>query len=135
MIDIDEIAPQLWASQTPKLVRAYVRAQFFDPKVEDVSVEIQSWEANNQVNSMKLGWLIKKIVSIAIELGGKVVSKYDVSKDELSIHQNADASNMLPNDLYTRWAGVEAKTMEQETIGKQQRLTPMQELCRASMNK
>lgn len=121
LIDIDEIAPQLWASQTPKLVRAYhVRGQFFDPKVEDVAAKIQDWEANNQPDLMKLGWLIKKIISVAKKLGGKVVIKYDVSTDELCIHQNTNASNLLPKDLYARWTAVEAKAGGPETQGKQQ---------------
>lgn len=111
LVDIDEIAPQLWVSQTPKLVRAYhVGGQFLDPKVEDVAAKIRDWEAKHQPDLMKLGWLIKRIISIANELGGAVVIKYDVLKDELSVQQNADASNLLPKDLYARWTVVETKT-------------------------
>lgn len=120
LINIDEIAPQLWASQTPKLVRAYhFKGKFCDPEVEDVAAKIRDWEASNQTDLMKLGLLIKKIISVAKELEGKVVIKYDVLKDELSVYPRTDASKLLPKDLYARWTSVDAKTREPETQVKQ----------------
>ena len=43
-LELHEIAPQLWVSQTPKLVRAYHQKGVFQrPVVEDVAVAIKRW--------------------------------------------------------------------------------------------
>ncbi|KFZ25509.1 hypothetical protein V502_00013 [Pseudogymnoascus sp. VKM F-4520 (FW-2644)] len=48
-IKIQEVAPQLWISQTPKLVRAYHnRGTFPVPEVENVAADIKTWEEGNQ---------------------------------------------------------------------------------------
>jgi hypothetical protein len=42
-LEIQEIAPQLWVSQTPKLVRAYhQKGTFQTPVVEDIAATIKS---------------------------------------------------------------------------------------------
>lgn len=47
-IEIHEVAPQLWASQTPRLVRAYHhRGTFSVPEVEDVAADIKTGEEGN----------------------------------------------------------------------------------------
>jgi hypothetical protein len=103
-LGIDEVAPQLWVSQTPKLVRAYHHGgRFTEPKVEDVSTMIQSWEAANQSDLMKLGWLIKQIVSLAKEFGGKATVQCDVAGAKLIIQKTVDLAKILPEDLYARW--------------------------------
>lgn len=102
-LDFDEVAPQLWVSQTPKLVRAYHdRGRFLEPKVEDVSAKIQKWEADNQFDLRKLGGLIKKAVSVAKEFGGHATIRYHPVRAKLMICQNLDADKVLPEDLYIR---------------------------------
>ncbi|KND86376.1 hypothetical protein TOPH_08989 [Tolypocladium ophioglossoides CBS 100239] len=104
-LDIREIAPQLWVSQTPKVVRAYHdRGWFYEPEVEDVAIQLKSWEAANQTDLRKLGDLIKKIILVVKTGGGKATIKYDVMGDKLLI-QNVDGATMLPRDLYTKWDG------------------------------
>ncbi|KAK7214109.1 hypothetical protein V2G26_021287 [Clonostachys chloroleuca] len=78
-LTIDEVAPQLWVSQTPNLVRAYHdRGTFVEPIVEDVSYNIRRWEATNQSDLMKLGGLIEQIVQFAKNFGGKATVKYNI---------------------------------------------------------
>lgn len=48
-LEIQDVAPQLWVSQTFKLVRAYHRKGTFQgPEVEDVTALIKRWEERNQ---------------------------------------------------------------------------------------
>ncbi|KAF2873118.1 geranylgeranyl pyrophosphate synthetase [Massariosphaeria phaeospora] len=102
-LTIHEVAPQLWISQTPKLVRAYHRrGTFHDPEVEDVSAEIKRWEERNQKNLRKLGALISRIVDMAKEFGGNAVLKCDATGDRLVVAKAAE-KKFLPKDLYAKW--------------------------------
>ncbi|KAG5972503.1 hypothetical protein E4U58_006505 [Claviceps cyperi] len=70
------IAPQLWVSQTPQLVRAhYDERCFSQPQVEDVGDEIQKWERDNQKNLRILGALIQEIISVMKDCGGREDAK------------------------------------------------------------
>lgn len=113
-LDIQEIAPQLWVSQTLKLVRAYhQRGTFSDPKVEDVAAAIQTWEGTNQSHLKKLAGLIKHIIKIVTTgseeeeegEGGikKAVVKYDDTAGKLLIIRTTGGPKMLPDDLYRKW--------------------------------
>lgn len=100
---IQDIAPQLWISQTPRLVRAYHRQGMFQgPEVEDVSAEIKRWEEANQEDLRKLAALINKILNVVKGSGGYAMLKYYEKGDKLLIWK-ADAKKMLPEDLYCRW--------------------------------
>ncbi|KAF2463440.1 uncharacterized protein BDR25DRAFT_329674 [Lindgomyces ingoldianus] len=72
-LDIEEVAPQLWISQTPKLVRAYHQNA-----------------------------LIRKIINIVKECGGNAVLKYNVEGDKLVVCK-VERKEMLPKDLYSKW--------------------------------
>ena len=118
-LDLQEIAPQLWISQTLKLVRAYhQRGTFSDPKVEDVAAAIKTWEETNQSHLKKLAALIKHIVKVlkagseeegeeeeAEGEGGikKAVVRYDDKTGKLLIIKTIGGPNMLPDDLYRKW--------------------------------
>lgn len=53
---------------------------------------------------MRLGGLIKKVVSIAKEFGGKATIYHDASRARLVVRKNAAmASMLLPEDLYAEW--------------------------------
>ncbi|KAG6009879.1 hypothetical protein E4U21_000981 [Claviceps maximensis] len=97
------VAPQLWASQTPKLVRAYHNCGCFaETQVEDVKAELQAWEHDNQKNLRTLGALIKKIIKVMKGCGGRGRLQYDVATDSLEIFSTEEAG-MLPEDLYSKW--------------------------------
>ena len=102
-LNTQEIAPQLWVSQTPKLVRAYHNQGTFEtPEVEDVAAMIKRWEERNQGDLRKLAALIKKIVNVVRECGGSAVIRYDVVGDKLVVWK-VDGKKMLPLDLYSKW--------------------------------
>jgi hypothetical protein len=114
-LSIDEVAPQLWASQTPQLVRAYHdRGTFAEPIVEDVSSNIRRWEAINQSDLMKLGGLIEQIVLFAKKFGGKATVKYDVGTTKLIVQKNVDMAKMLPEDIYAMWNKEDAREKRDE---------------------
>ncbi|KAI1503742.1 hypothetical protein F5X99DRAFT_374309 [Biscogniauxia marginata] len=100
---LSEVAPQLWVSQTPKLVRAYHRGGLFQrPQVEDVMGEIRIWEQRQQKNLKELAALVKKIVAVVKGHGGSATIKYDSIRDALIVTK-ANNKPMLPKDLYTKW--------------------------------
>jgi hypothetical protein len=102
-IEIRDVAPQLWISQTPKLVRAYhVKGLFQPPTVEDVKVPIKSWEQNSQGELKLLAALIKRVVDAVRTCGGNAVLKYDQIEDVLVISR-VNRTRMLPDDLYVKW--------------------------------
>ena len=102
-LEIKEIAPQLWVSQTPKLVRAYHnKGAFQGPKVEDVAAEIRRWEKRNQMDLRKLAALINKILNVVKGYGGNAIVKYDDKGDKLVVRK-VDGKKMLPKDLYSKW--------------------------------
>lgn len=109
-LEIQEAAPQLWISQTLKLVRAYHQKGVFQPPVvEDVAALIKEWEERNQTNLRKLAVLIRKIVMAVKAVGGNAMVKYDVTKDKLIVSK-VDKKSMLPKDLYSKWDDKEADT-------------------------
>ncbi|KAG6136608.1 hypothetical protein E4U12_001115, partial [Claviceps purpurea] len=98
------IAPQLWVSQTPQLVRAYYdEGRFSQPQVEDVGDEIQIWERDNQKNLRILGALIQEIIRVMKGCGGRGMLRYDVASASLIISSDKNQSDMLPKDLYSKW--------------------------------
>lgn len=103
ILNVAEVAPQLWISQTPKLVRAYhFRGRFEVPMVEDVSDAIKRWEIEHQQYLRDLAFLIGKILDFAKQCGGKAVVAYDQNSDTLLLRK-AELEQMLPDDLYCHW--------------------------------
>jgi hypothetical protein len=112
---IDDVGPQMWMSQTPKLVRAYHRGGLFQrPHFDDVTDEINSWEAHNEPDLKKLAALIKRIITIVRACGTAVILKYDPLGDKL-VFSAVNGGKMLPEDLYMKWAEPKAKMDSQTT--------------------
>ena len=102
-LEIQEVAPQLWVSQTFKLVRAYHhKGTFQRPEVEYVAAVIKRWEERNQTDLRKLAALITKILNVVKRCGGNAIVKYDVKGDKLVIWK-VDGKKILPKDLYSKW--------------------------------
>ncbi|KAG6057952.1 hypothetical protein E4U17_000713 [Claviceps sp. LM77 group G4] len=105
------IAPQLWLSQTSKLVRAFhEEGRFQKPRVEDVEDKLKKWELNNEENLRKLGALIGKIITVMKQKdrggrgrGGRGILRFDIKKGCIMIVRDMDESGMLPEDLYSKW--------------------------------
>ncbi|KAI0468753.1 geranylgeranyl pyrophosphate synthetase [Xylaria cf. heliscus] len=102
-LSIQEIAPQIWVSQTPKLVRAYHRGgKFEEPQVEDVTSDVRRWQTDNQVQLKRLAALIRKILDIVKGLNNRATVRYDCNGDKLIISP-LSGKKMLPEDLYLKW--------------------------------
>ncbi|KUL84886.1 hypothetical protein ZTR_08248 [Talaromyces verruculosus] len=111
-IDLEEVLPQLWVSQTPNLVRAYHKhGRFEPPEVENISSEIKKWEENHHLDLKCLAALISKIILIVTENQGNAMIKYDPQVDKLILWQ-VDGPKMLPNDLYSKMCNDETKTQK-----------------------
>ncbi|KAL2822294.1 hypothetical protein BDW59DRAFT_180929 [Aspergillus cavernicola] len=103
LIPIQEVLPQLWASQTPNLIRAYhTNGLFVRPEVEDVTGELKAWEEDHRADLGNLAALIKNIVSVVKEIGGKAVVKYERQSNKLVVYKN-EGKSLLPDDLYAKF--------------------------------
>ncbi|KAF5984323.1 geranylgeranyl pyrophosphate synthetase [Fusarium coicis] len=101
-LPIQEVAAQLWVSQTSKLVRAYhCRGKFQVPQVEDVEAHVKRWEELNQNDLKRLASLIKTISSLARQYGGKATVRYE-GGSKLLLYRS-DKEDMLPHFLYSKW--------------------------------
>lgn len=111
-IDIEEVLPQLWVSQTPNLVRAYHRHGLFEPpRVENVSTEIKRWEENHRLDLQRLAALIKRIILVMTENQGNATITYDPQVDKLVLRQT-DKRKMLPDDLYSKFGNDDTKSQK-----------------------
>jgi hypothetical protein len=101
-LKLSEIAPQLWISQTPKLVRAYhQRGKFSPPKVENVAIALKR-EQTHQDDIKKLIALINCILRVTRNLGGNSTIRYGPLKDKLVV-KKTERKKMLPDNLYSNW--------------------------------
>lgn len=118
---IREIGPQLWVSQTTKLVRAYHnRGVFPQPYVEDIGAHVKNWEESNQLELRELSALINEIIRVVRECGGSATIKYD-GQERLTVRK-ADRKETIPSDFYSKWnnhggSGV-ADVVEHQAAGK-----------------
>lgn len=107
-LDLKDVAPQLWVSQTPQLMRAYhYKGTFGKVAVEDVASHIKNWEEDNQSDLMNLAALLENIISVVRGGGGKAVIRYDSHGDKLVFEKSVGGTRMLPEDLYVRWGGMD----------------------------
>lgn len=117
LIEIQEVAPQLWVSQTLKLVRAYhQKGTFQGPEVEDIANKIKTQEGGNQRDLRKLAALINKILNMAKGCGGNGIVKYDDKGDKL-IASKVDRKKMLLKDLYSRQGDLDNSEAKTNTAG------------------
>lgn len=108
-LKIDDVAPQLWVSQTTLLVRAHHNRGFFQvPKVEDVKAEIVAWEQSHRASLSKLAVLLKKIIEVVKTFKFAKI-KYDAESEKLAIVP-IHTHSMLPADLHSLW--LHPKTTE-----------------------
>ncbi|KAF5563777.1 geranylgeranyl pyrophosphate synthetase [Fusarium phyllophilum] len=121
-LPIQEVAAQLWVSQTSKLVRAYhYRGKFEVPQVEDVETQVKRWEELNQNDLKRLASLIKTISNLVRQYGGKATVRYE-GGSKLLLYRS-DKEDMLPRFLYSKWeergdtqAKTTASTQEQAMV-------------------
>ncbi|KAL8795143.1 MAG: hypothetical protein Q9195_002298 [Heterodermia aff. obscurata] len=115
-----EVMPQLWVSQTPKLVRAYhTKGIFPTPVVEDMTAGIKSWEEANQTHLRRLAALIHWILRAVRGGGGRrAYVRYEAKGGKLVVGREGDGGRMLPGDLYGKWEDGGEVDAEGETAAK-----------------
>jgi hypothetical protein len=111
-INVEDVLPQLWISQTPNLVRAYHKNGLFQPpQVENVTPEIPKWEEDHQSDLKRLAMVMKKIIEVVRESGGNATVKYDDQVDKLVVWK-ADGRTLLPDDLYSKFDHANSTKLE-----------------------
>jgi hypothetical protein len=120
-LSVADVAPQLWISQTPKLVRAYHdRGKFKVPVVEDVTSALQQWERSTQQPLRRLAALLARLVAAGKHHRYSTI-KFDARSDMLHI-ERCEEKRMFPADLYEKWA--DGRTPEQHRDQKRDSLLP-----------
>ncbi|KAJ5159328.1 uncharacterized protein N7500_008979 [Penicillium coprophilum] len=121
-INIQEVLPQLWVSQTPNLVRAYHHGGTFRlPEVKNVTRELAEWELLHADDLARLVLLIKAITKVVRENGGNAVVKYDGRSDSLAVFKR-EGARMLPDDLYRKFSDKTQSTEAVELHSRKTRL-------------
>ena len=118
-IGFQDVMPQLWMSQTHKLVRAsHVDGLFERPDVENVADHCEIWEVDHQEDLRKLAHLIKDIIAAVLRIPtGQAVIKYDDRvADKLMVLEDDAETRLLPNDIYDVF---ERSVKKRQTIKKQ----------------
>lgn len=110
---VADVAPQLWISQTPKLVRAYhERGRFKVPVVEDVTSDIERWERLNQQSLGKLAALLVRLIATGKRHRYSTI-RYDAHSDRLDI-EPCEEEKLLPADLYQKWTDQRSAELGQD---------------------
>lgn len=109
-IELEDVAPQLWLSQIPKLVRAYHQSgRFQKTEVEDVAEETKAWEKSHQPVLRRLVGLLQEVRIVTKECGGKATVTYDSTTEKLCISKKPEL-DMLPEDIRQRWTYARSTT-------------------------
>ncbi|EHK48442.1 hypothetical protein TRIATDRAFT_290144 [Trichoderma atroviride IMI 206040] len=103
MLDMADVTPQLWISQTPTLVIGYHQYHMFNNvQMRNVKQEIQDWETANQTALRKLALLIKKISQVVGRSSDRnAIVKYN-GGTKLTV-TSGKQERALPEDLYLLW--------------------------------
>ncbi|KAK4185250.1 hypothetical protein QBC35DRAFT_504089 [Podospora australis] len=102
VLDMAEVLPQLWISQTPNLaVGYYSKGVFKDVKVQDMTADILWWEAASQGDLGRLaGLLINIIYAVRRSSDRQAVVEYTGGSSLRVVNGNGKPA--LPEDLYAK---------------------------------
>lgn len=105
-IDMDDILPRLWVSQTPNLIIGYHQSGYFDDiQIRDVRAELQTWEKENETALMRLSALLHRIIELAKASGGHGLEISHLGNGPLVVRRLLDGGwHALPPDLREKWA-------------------------------
>ena len=119
-LDMTEVTPQLWISQTPHLVVGYHQGGVFrDVQVRDMTEAINNWEKRNRQTLRRLGGLLKRIIAVVKESAGNVaVVRYDGGPQLRII--TCKQKIALPEALYAKLEGKEQDIDAKETTGQKE---------------
>ena len=106
-IDMEEVYPRLWVSQTPKFIIAYHNSgQFNNIQVQDLGHSIHDWEKRNRKLLHRFNQILRQLVGFAKQSECHKVEVRRIAMGPLQIRkQSEDCWNALPPDLKAKWAG------------------------------
>ncbi|KAK3331841.1 hypothetical protein B0T19DRAFT_367011 [Cercophora scortea] len=115
-LDMDDVLPQLWISQTPKLAVGYHhRGLFNDVQVRDMTDEILQWEAANRGDLGKLAGLLAEIIRVVKQAADRRAVVEYPGGPSLRIVAG-DGKPALPDDLYAQLDSKSETTPEAVTV-------------------
>ncbi|KAK0732024.1 hypothetical protein B0H67DRAFT_606564 [Lasiosphaeris hirsuta] len=111
-VDMVETFPQLWISQTPKLVVGYHRNGVFDKvQLREMTDAINQWEEGHQRDLCRLACLLADIIAAVKRSGSRrAVVSYTGGPGLLVVP--SDENPALPDELYTRWESSKQQSIE-----------------------
>lgn len=113
VLDMTEVLPQLWISQTPKLaVGYYSKGVFNNVKAQDMTAEILWWEAASQGDLGRLAGLLSNVICAVRRSSNRQAVVEYTGGSSLRVVAG-DGKPALPDDLYAKWKVV--ATVEVET--------------------
>jgi hypothetical protein len=122
VLDMTEVLPQLWISQTPKLaVGYYSKGGFNNVKVQDMTAEILWWEAASQGDLGRLAGLLSNVIG-AVRRSSDRQAMVEYTGGSTVRVVARDGKPALPDDLYAKWkvvATVEGETNREVAKGKE----------------
>ncbi|KAM0473919.1 hypothetical protein ACHAPX_007967 [Trichoderma viride] len=103
ILDMADVTPQLWISQTPILVIGYHQYRMFNNvQMHNVKQEIDDWETANQTALRKLVLLIKKIIEVVGRSSDRDATVKYTGGTKLTV-TSGKKERALPEDLYLLW--------------------------------
>ncbi|KAK3682040.1 hypothetical protein B0T22DRAFT_521087 [Podospora appendiculata] len=124
-LDMDDVSPQLWISQTPKLAVGYHHGGLFNNvQVRDMTDEILRWEAANQGDLRKLAGLLAEIIRVVKQAADRQAVVEYAGGSTLRIIAS-DGKPALPEDLYTKLSAKSETTPESGTAFATSSLIPV----------
>lgn len=104
-IDMADVLPRLWVSQTPNFLIGYHKAGLFDEiLVQDMHQRIKDWEQENDNALRQLAAVIRRIIEIARTSKGQGLEVSRLGNGPLLIRELLDTTwHVLPTDLCKKW--------------------------------
>jgi len=104
-INMKELLPRVWVTQTPNFIIGYHKAGYFDDvRVQDVSGKVREWEAKNGELLGRLQATIRRIVEVVKSSAGQRLEVCRVGSGQLQIRKHVDAEwSALPPHLKDAW--------------------------------
>lgn len=102
VLDMGDVMPQLWFSETQWLLVAYHRrGAFWKRDMEQVNVErngmLREWEEGNKGNLEKLVRLLKVVIEAVVEAGGR--AELAVTEDGILRVSGSRGGDLVPGDI------------------------------------
>lgn len=120
-LNLDRLAPQLWMSQTYKLVRGFHHNGMFEaPEVQNVGPRLYQWEKFHRNALRRFAGLIKSILVAVEKSGGNALVSYDKVDDQIRVYKSEN-KNVLPAVLYSKWDDKNYPAAETDTTDEDQK--------------